>query len=89
MEPATPLDYDRINEAEFRSRVMRALVEARIVLDAARLPHYLADAPHHFEDGYLLVAALTNVMLTAQLKFLELMGLTEKQLVTIKEWAQR
>ena len=75
------------NEVEFRRRVQEALEASKVVLSNARAPHYLADAPHNWEDSFLLVRSLTNVLISAQLKALETVGLTDKQLTIMKDWS--
>ncbi len=79
---------DRFNEAQFRARVDAALNRVRTILENNRTPQYPADVPHEYEDKYQLAEFLTNNTIGALLVSLENVGLNEKGLVQLKEWAK-
>lgn len=77
------------NESRFRTKVDKALVGVKRILDNAREPRYAADTNHTYDDKYGLAEFLTNAACAAQLNILEGLGLTEKQLRKLLGWAEK
>ncbi len=78
----------RFDETQFKARVNSALVQARTILDNTRNPQYPADVPHEYEDKYFLAQSLTNNTISTLLALLEQLGITEKHLGQLKDWAK-
>ncbi len=75
------------NEIEFRRRVDAALVRVRKVLENTRNPQYAADVPHTYDDKFALVEFMGRTAVAALLQCLETIGLTPKDLETLRAWA--
>lgn len=76
------------DESRFRRQVDSALQRIRTVLDITRAPQYPADVPHAYDDKYGLAEFLTNTAIAAELNVLDLLGVTDKHLSTMRKWVQ-
>mmetsp|Transcript_9281 Transcript_9281/g.29472 ORF Transcript_9281/g.29472 Transcript_9281/m.29472 type:complete len:1028 (+) Transcript_9281:35-3118(+) len=77
----------QFDEHGFRRRVEEAVVTLQKVLHSTRRPTFAEDAPHSFDDKYLLAEFLTNCGLAAQCTCLEALGVGTQQLATLVEWS--
>ena len=77
----------QFDEHGFRRRVEEAVVTLQKVLHSTRRPIFADDAPHSFDDKYLLAEFLTNCGLAAQCTCLEALGVGTQQLATLVEWS--
>jgi hypothetical protein len=76
------------DDYQFRQKVDRALNKVKTILHNARNPEYAADVPHSYDDKFGLAEFLTNAALAAESNVLEALGLTEKNLKKMVEWAK-
>lgn len=82
------MSLQAFDESRFRRQVDAALQRIRTVLDITRSPQYPADVPHAYDDKYGLAEFLTNTAIAAELNNLDLLGVTDKHLTTMKKWVQ-
>src|SRR5690348_1739344 len=76
------------DEGRFRRQVDSALQRIRTVLDITRAPQYPADVPHAYDDKYGLAEFLTNTAIAAEMNCLDLLGVSDKHIATMKKWVQ-
>ena len=75
------------NEGQFRSQVGKALETVKTVLENTKRPVLAEGVTHRYEDKYLLAEFLTKTALGSALGVLEALGLDEKGLGVLAEWA--
>lgn len=75
-------------EHKFQARVNKALEKVKTILDNTRNPQYPADVHHEYEDKFILSDFLTTSAIAALLNNLEYLGISEKPLQQLREWAK-
>lgn len=85
MQPVTIQDY---SETRFEAKLAEAIKSVRTILDTTRFPTAPAECFHKYDDKYYMVDFLTNTTLASLSNCLELLGLNQKHLETLKEWGQ-
>ena len=81
-------NMDEFDEIRFKTRVNNALIKVRTILDNTRTPQFAADVAHEYEDKYLLAEFIVNSTIAAQINSLMALGVNEKQLIQMKQWAK-
>jgi hypothetical protein len=80
---------NHLDESRFRQQVDKALTSVKTILDNARRPELAADVPHTYSDKYALAEYLCHSALAANLNVLEALGVTEKMLRKLVQWAEK
>lgn len=76
------------DEVRFQQKVEQAIHKVRTILATTREPTYPSDVFHQYNDKYFLVDFLTNTALASQVNCLELLGVGEENLKTMKGWSK-
>jgi hypothetical protein len=84
----TPKIFNAYSAERFEAAVRDALVVTARVLGTARSPVLPSDAPHTYDDKFLLAEAQLSAGAVCALTVLQTIGLTAEQLVTLSTWAR-
>lgn len=76
------------NEHTLTNNVNTALKVIKTILDTSRSPQLPSATPHEYDDKYLLADFVSTCSIASQLHCLEVLGLTEAQLIQMKKWGK-
>jgi len=75
------------SDSYFRSKVDKALVSVRTILDTTRAPVLPSSLSHQYNDKFGLAEFLANTSVASLLTCLEMVGLNDAKLKRLKEWS--